>query len=271
MSESGNILHCTAAGLRRRLAGTVTSVSTNEPLAALTFDDGPNPEFTPRVLAALERFQAAATFFMIGKAARHYPQLVESVARGGHAVGNHSWDHPSFPRINTRGRYEQIRACEKALSPFGQKLFRPPFGHQSLASHLTARCLGYQVIAWDVVAMDWLDKDAEWMAARVERQIQPGSIILFHDSLYPVLHRRFEDRGPTIRAVELLLGRLAKDFRFVTIPQLLAQGQPRTENWQMAGKPEFLAQLHEPDGTPWRYSGVAGTDGRAVKGESFAD
>lgn len=248
-----NILRHAAAGLKWSLVGTITHVSTSEPVAALTFDDGPNPEFTPRLLAILEQFQARATFFMLGEAARKYPHLVKRVARASHSIGNHSWDHPSFPRISIFEQWTQFRATERALAPHGQKLFRPPFGHQTLKSRLLAWQLGYQVVTWNVVAMDWLDKDPEWMADRVVRQIQPGSIILFHDSLCPVIERRYADRGPTLRAVELLLGQLSKRFQFVTVPQLLTHGKAQMRDWRAEGKSEFITQLREPDGTRWRY------------------
>lgn len=248
-----NIVRRAAERLKWSLVGTITHVSTSEPVAALTFDDGPNPEFTPCLLSMLERFQASATFFMIGEAARKYPHLVERVARAGHAVGNHSWDHPSFPRIGICEQWKQLRATEHALSPHGQKLFRPPFGHQTVKSRLLTWHLGYQVVTWNVVAMDWLDKDPGWMADRVLRQIQPGSIVLFHDSLYPVIERRYSDRGPTLRAVELLLKQLGKRFRFVTVPQLLTHGRPQMTNWWHKGKAAFITQLRESDGSRWRY------------------
>lgn len=247
-----------AGRLKWSLVGTITHVSTNETVAALTFDDGPNPDWTPRLLAILARYKARATFFMTGEAAREYPHLVDSVARAGHAIGNHSWDHPSFPRIRFREQWRQFRTTERALSPHGQKIFRPPFGHQTLQSRLLAWQLGYQVVTWSVVAMDWLDKDPEWMVDRIAQQIQRGSIILFHDSLCPVLEKRYTDRGPTLRAVELLLGQLGKRFQFITVPQLLSRGKPQMRIWRDMGKPEFIAQLQEPDGTRWRYAITTG-------------
>ena len=126
--------------------GTITRVSTSKPVAALTFDDGPDPVFTPRLLAVLHKHQAKATFFMVGKAAERHPDIVKEVAVAGHAIGNHSWDHPSFPLISRRERWAQVRACEKAIAPYGQRLFRPPYGDQNLLSRLEASWLGYQVI-----------------------------------------------------------------------------------------------------------------------------
>lgn len=98
--------------------GTITHVSTRELLVALTFDDGPHPDYALRLLDILERHQAHATFFMLGEAAKRHPEIVTMVARQGHAIGNHSWDHPSFPLVNGRERRAQIRACGKAIEPW---------------------------------------------------------------------------------------------------------------------------------------------------------
>jgi peptidoglycan/xylan/chitin deacetylase (PgdA/CDA1 family) len=83
----------------------------------MTFDDGPDPEYTPRLLDILKKYQVHATFFiMVGEAAHNHPKLVRQVAQAGHAVGNHSWDHPSFPLISGRERRAQIRACAEAIA-----------------------------------------------------------------------------------------------------------------------------------------------------------
>lgn len=144
--------------LRSQLLGTITHVSTPERIAALTFDDGPHPEFTPRLLALLEKYQARGTFFMVGEMASHYPKLVRRIADAGHAIGNHSWDHPSFPAISSRERVRQIRACEEVIGSDGQKLFRPPFGNQTFRTRFDALRLGYRVVAWNVVGSDWKDR-----------------------------------------------------------------------------------------------------------------
>ena len=132
--------------------GMITSVSTSQPVVALTFDDGPDPLCTPRLLDVLQEHNAKATFFMVGQAAARHPGIVEQVADGGHVIGNHSWDHPSFPLITGRERRAQIQAREKAIAPYGQRLFRPPYGDQSLLSCLEAMWLGYQVIMYSVTA-----------------------------------------------------------------------------------------------------------------------
>src|SRR5215470_16653131 len=162
--------------LFRGVLGTITHVATDSPVVALTFDDGPDPTWTPRLLEILATRNARATFFMLGRAAAAHRDLVRDVARAGHAIGNHSWDHPSFPLISGAERRAQISRCADALAPHGGRLFRPPFGQQSFASRIDAFVLGYRVVTWNVVAWDWLDHDAEWMTQQLLDRIRAGSI-----------------------------------------------------------------------------------------------
>lgn len=247
------MLSNSAAVLARLMMGTITRVATEEAVAALTFDDGPHPDHTPRLLDILERYNARATFFMVGTNAQLYPEIVEQVALAGHAIGNHSWDHPSFPYIKGSERRAQIRDCQNALFPHGQKLFRPPYGDQSLASRLDALMLGYRVVTWDVIANDWLDHDADWIVNSLKNKIQPGSVILFHDAIYSAVDRRFEDREPMLQAVEILLQQLHNDFRFSTIPELLKNGKPDKQNWYKKSDIQFLNSLKVQNGVSRQY------------------
>jgi peptidoglycan/xylan/chitin deacetylase (PgdA/CDA1 family) len=209
--------------------GSLIRVATREPAIALTFDDGPDPEETPRVLEVLERHGARGTFFLVGKRVQQYPELVARAVAAGHAVGNHSWDHPSFRRIQGRFRRAQIRWCGEALAPYvanGVRLFRPPYGEQSVGSLLDARRCGHQVVCWDVVAEDWRDDPAELLVQRVLRRLRRGSIVLFHDSLYTTTNARYRDRTPMRQALDILLGQLGDQYRFVTVPELLRLGRP---------------------------------------------
>lgn len=224
----------------RALLGTITHVSTSEPLCALTFDDGPHPEFTPRLLSILQEYKAHATFFMVGEAARKHPELVRQVAQAGHAIGNHSWDHPQFPNITARERRRQIRACEQALSPYGQRIFRPPYGRQNLASRLDALWLGYEVVTWNLESGDWYERDASLLADRLARGIQPGTVVCLHDAIFAVRDRTLEpqtscqsldSRESSLAAVKMLLDRVGHRFRFVTVPELLRYGRPVRRNW----------------------------------------
>ncbi|QII12845.1 putative oligosaccharide deacetylase [Candidatus Kuenenia stuttgartiensis] len=211
--------------------GTITHVSTSDMVAALTFDDGPDPVFTPLLLVILEKYNVHATFFMIGKAAEQHPDLVQKIAQGGHAIGNHSWDHPSFPSITGRERRKQIRASAKAVAPYGQKLFRPPYGHQTVASRIDAILLRYKVIAWDMNACDWEKHDAQWMANRLINRLKPGSIILLHDTLWDIMEKDAKDRVPVLEALDIFLEKVSRQFRFVTIPELLRRGRVQKQNW----------------------------------------
>jgi len=220
------------------MQGTITSIVTSDPIAALTFDDGPHPEYTPLLLNILQRHEASATFFMVGEAARRYPQLVQQVAQAGHTIGNHSWDHPFFPSLPSHERQKQIRACEQALAPCGQRLFRPPYGGENLASHLDVVSLDYQIVAWSLDAEDWLERDPGWMADRLERGIQPGSIVLLHDAIcrsqQPIPQY---NREPMLEALTLFLEKLDGRFSFVSIPELLRHGHAECYNCDAQVRP----------------------------------
>lgn len=215
-----------------RLIGTITHFSTSDPLVALTFDDGPNSEFTPRILHILSKHKAHATFFMLGKHAQRHQELVKRVWHAGHAIGNHSWDHPSFPSITGRERRAQIRACERVIAPYGQRLFRSPYGDQSLASRLDAFWLGYQVVAWSVVAEDWLYHSTDWMVQRLVSGIRPGSVVLLHDALFTADVKKCSfSREPMLDSLSILIEQLSGRFRFVTIPELFKHGRPQKRIW----------------------------------------
>lgn len=237
----------------RRLAGTVTHVTTDEPLVALTFDDGPDPVVTPTLLRILDAHGAKATFFMSGENAAAHPEVVAAVRKAGHSIGNHSWDHPSFPLITFRERIRQIRQCARVLQVSGVRLFRPPYGNQSAASQFCAWLTGHQVITWNLVLPDWLDHDAAWLAQEAAGQIQPGSIVLMHDGLIDFTEDRYQDRLPTVDAVEKILTMLGTRYRFITVPELLRRGTPVRVNWFMRPDVGFLSRLQRKSGQPRRY------------------
>jgi len=224
----------------KRVFGSLTSVVTKERVAALTFDDGPHPEFTPQVLDVLKRHQAQATFFMVGQAATRYPDLVRRVGEAGHAIGGHSWDHCSFRRLTGPERRHQMLACQEALVPYGSPLVRPPYGEQSLAARLDAFRLGYEVVGWSFDVGDWYEVDASLMANRLVEWLQPGSVVLLHDALFDQSkadserkHERqsYADRGCMLKALDEALKRLSGRYRFVTVPELLRYGVPYRTFW----------------------------------------
>jgi peptidoglycan/xylan/chitin deacetylase (PgdA/CDA1 family) len=240
MKNPSTLLRRIGAGAARRVLGTVTRVQTSEPVAALTFDDGPHLRFTPMVLDLLERHGARGTFFMIGEHAARHPEILRRMAESGHAIGNHSWDHPAFSLIGGRERIAQVRACAKATEPHGVRLFRPPYGEQSLRSRLELLALGYEVILFDCEVGDWCETDADLMARRLIAGTRPGSIVALHDALrwHPSKDRvprhsapATVDRGPMLAALKTFLEATEGRIRFVTVPELLGRGRPERENW----------------------------------------
>jgi peptidoglycan/xylan/chitin deacetylase (PgdA/CDA1 family) len=231
--------------LLARAFGTVTGVRTPEPAAALSFDDGPDPEATPRLLDLLGRAGAKATFFLVGARAARHPELVARIAAEGHAVGNHGWDHPALPGLRPAAVLDQLRRTAAAIEAAGvarPRLMRPPYGDQSLPSHLAARRLGLTVTAWSVDGADWEADDGATVAARVLAGLHPGAIVLLHDSLASWGDERFRDRRPTLEAVAAVLA-ARPDWRFLTVPELLALGRPRRRWWAQRTDPAFLARL----------------------------
>ena len=224
--------------------GVLTAVRTTQPAMALTFDDGPDPQSTPALLDILARHGARATFFMVGELAARHPHIVKTAAGAGHAIGNHSWSHLSFPLLTTRERQDQLRRCQQALEPYGSKLFRPPYCHQSAASRWQLLRSGYDVVGFSVHAEDWLARPASWMRERLVRQARPGAIVILHDSLYrSVLPAAEHDRKPMLAALDGALAQLKHRYRFVTVPELLRLGKPIREHWYGSGVAEMRPAL----------------------------
>jgi peptidoglycan-N-acetylglucosamine deacetylase len=214
-----------------RTIGTVTHVETNEKVVALTFDDGPHSEFTPRLLKILAKHRAFATFFVVGQSAKSHSKIVCETAEAGHAIGLHGWDHTSFVKLNGRARRDQIKLCEQVTRPYAHRIFRPPYGHQNIASHLDLMRLGYKIIGWSLDASDWLFRNSASIREDLVRGIQPGSIILLHDAIHLQEGDVNLDRQATLDAVDSLLDRMGSEMKFVTVPQLFKYGALGRENW----------------------------------------
>lgn len=147
----------------------------------LTFDDGPIPEATPFILDTLDRFNAKATFFMVGENAVKYPHLLEEVRRRDHQVGNHTYNHMSGMRHFTWTYLANIKKADEVLHT---RLFRPPHGWIRTVQYRVLRHVGIKVVMWDVVTRDYSRLlTADDVLRNVKRYTRPGSIITFHDSL----------------------------------------------------------------------------------------
>ncbi|MDT8861051.1 polysaccharide deacetylase family protein [Alkalihalobacillus sp. MEB130] len=188
---------------------------------ALTFDDGPDPRFTPTVLDVLAEYNVPATFFVMGARAEVYPDIVRRMINEGHIVGNHTRWHPNLVLegdIETLER--EVMATEDILQDivgYRTSLFRPPYGF--LFDELVERLaeLNYTVVGWDVDSLDWRELGAEDTAYNVLSNTRPGSIILMHDG-----GDWESDRTSTIEALDLIIPALqAQGIEFVTVPELL--------------------------------------------------
>jgi peptidoglycan-N-acetylglucosamine deacetylase len=228
---------------KHRLLGTITHVRTDEKVAALTFDDGPDPEFTPELLDLLRRNKARATFFVVGKRAEEHRELLEQMVREGHLLGNHSWSHTALPLLSRIDRLRDVRRCQRVLPRQPKLLLRPPYGYQNLQSRLDAILLGYEVVTWNAAGDDCLGAGAEAIRDRLLQEIQPGSIVLMHDSLYKTSDVRYRDRQPTLQALSQMFSALAGDYRFVTVAELMELGEPQRELWWRKPKVEMLETL----------------------------
>ena len=209
----------------------ITHVDTHDPVAALTFDDGPHSIHTPRLLSILEKYRARATFFMVGATASKYPEIVRRAVKSGHVIGNHSWDHPNLTLIRSRyARLKQMRAGARATAPYCRRIFRPPWGAQNDQIRLDAFLLGYKVILWSTSAQDWMPQGPDEIAQKIIDRVTPGSIILLHDAIYrSALPEPQWDRGPMLEGLDKALVVLKRKIRFVTIPELLLAGRPASK------------------------------------------
>ena len=146
----------------------------------LTFDDGPNPETTPRILSLLDHYQLKASFFCVGENVVKYPDIYESILQKGYAVGNHSYHHLKGWETETRKYVEDVEKCSQVVK---SELFRPPYGKMK---HSQRRALKdkYNIIMWTVLSRDYDAKVSKEIC--LEKSIKysrPGAIIVFHDHL----------------------------------------------------------------------------------------
>ena len=215
---------------------TLVAGAPTEREVALTFDDGPNPPYTDRILDVLHAERARATFFVVGRAAAAYPATLRRIVRDGHALGNHTWDHPHMIVESTAAmRAELLRtdATIAAITGVHPNLMRPPFGARDFAVIGEAHKLGYRVVMWSVpLPKDWEQPGDATIAKRVVDNVEDGSIIVLHDGNRGILCARDRrppqdcDRNQDVAATREIVETLrARGFRFVTIPQLIADAE----------------------------------------------
>ena len=151
----------------------------------LTFDDGPNEEFTPKVLELLKAHNAKATFFCIGENIQKHPKVFQQIIDEGHSIGNHSFSHkPSFGFLSTKAVTKDIEKTQTLMKEgFGleTKLFRPPFGITNPNITKAVETLNLETIGWSVRSFDTFFKNPEMIVKMIKPQIKSGSVVLLHD------------------------------------------------------------------------------------------
>lgn len=190
---------------------------------ALTFDDGPNPACTPRLLDLLARHELRATFFLLGCRAQAEPDLVRRIAAAGHLIGNHSWSHPNLALAGRKRIGEELARTSDVLEQLAGapvKYFRPPFGARRPAVLRLARALGMVPVLWNAMTSDWsqpsAERIAERLAEKIDRLARQGRAanIVLHDGGHL---ETAAPREPSITAAGLLAARYKTTHRFVTV------------------------------------------------------
>jgi len=200
---------------------------------AITFDDGPNPSITPKLLDLLDRHEARATFFLIGRFVRECPGLVKEISARGHVIGNHTETHPNLFWLTPGQINAELQQCHAAIADTlgaPPQWFRPPFGMRNPWVISKAGELGCQTVMWTLIPGDWREKPAEWLISRMQpiarharRSSKYGSaaargtgdILCLHDGSHRQLNG---DRTRTLAALEHWLPRWRDlGLEFVTI------------------------------------------------------
>ncbi len=184
---------------------------------ALTFDDGPNPFYTPAVLAILKRYRVHATFFCLGTLVALYPQLVQQEHAAGHVVGDHSWSHPQLPLLTPSQILWQMRATADTIQQVIKvrpTFFRPPYGDYDSQVLTQANRLGLTTVLWNDDPRDWSWPGTTGIIYWVLTQASMGSIILLHDG--------GGNRWQTVAALPTLIESLQREgFTLVTLQQMV--------------------------------------------------
>jgi peptidoglycan/xylan/chitin deacetylase (PgdA/CDA1 family) len=199
---------------------TYSQCHVDGPYIAMTFDDGPHAENTPRLLDMLKKRDIKATFFVVGECVVQYPALMKRIVAEGHEIANHSWSHPLLTKMSEDAVTAQIQRTHDAIvaaTGVTPKLFRPPYGGFSLNQRNWAnKKWDYKIILWDVDPLDWKYRNSARVHSEIVKLTVPGSIVLSHD-----IHKSTVDAMP-----ETLDALAAKGFKFVTVSELVAMDHP---------------------------------------------
>jgi peptidoglycan-N-acetylglucosamine deacetylase len=215
--DEGALLSAEAESEARQAGKFINRGTARRREIALTFDDGPDPLFSPKVCDILARYSVAATFFCIGLNSRAYPGLIESITEQGHTLGNHTWSHPLLPDLSVKELAQQLESTNETIARItnqAPKLFRPPYGAWNPT--VLRQLADWQMtsVTWDVDPMDWSQPGADEIEKLVVDQAKPGSIVLLHDS--------GGDREQTVAALPGIVESLLADgYHLVPVDAML--------------------------------------------------
>ncbi|MEK4423882.1 polysaccharide deacetylase family protein [Solibacillus sp. FSL K6-1523] len=178
---------------------------------ALTFDDGPHPKVTKQILTLLEKYDAKATFFMLGSRVQYYPSLVGEIRDAGHEIGNHSWSHPVLTKLSAAEVTKEFESTEQAIfNAIGQysTVFRPPYG---ATNDSIKALLPITSVNWTIDTLDWKHRNANSLLPNIQNSLHNNSIILMHD-----IHQSTAD------GLEAVLVYLKNEgYEFLTVSEIL--------------------------------------------------
>lgn len=190
---------------------TMASANETEKKVAITFDDGPNPDYTEILLAGLKERGVSATFFLLGKEVERYPKIVEDIYADGHLIGTHSYEHVNLNNLCDAAAVEQVDKTNQAIHELtGEypEYIRPPFG--SWKCNLDYETKMIEVL-WDVDPLDWKTDNSDVIAKRVVDKVQENDIILLHDASESSVNAAFK-----------IIDELQKEgYTFVTVDEIL--------------------------------------------------
>ena len=166
----------------------------------LTFDDGPDPRFTPEVLDLLDRYEAKATFFVLGSSAERYPELIAETVDRGHTIANHTWAHDDLTALSHDEFIGTVGRTADLLGPVAADCLRPPGGRLDEDTTAWAAELGLRLELWTVDTRDWEQPGVDSITAKVFQGAAPGAVVLMHDG--------GGDRSQSVAALALVLSDL---------------------------------------------------------------
>jgi peptidoglycan/xylan/chitin deacetylase (PgdA/CDA1 family) len=203
----------------KNLPRPVVRITPPHPWIALTFDDGPHPQMTERLLALLANEKVSATFFVVGKMADRYPYLVQEISAGGHEVSNHSYNHIRFSTLSPHDVVSELsrtRDVIRRLTGKDSTFFRPPGGHYSKASVRAASRAGFHMVLWSTITKDVEGASTRAISFRILHGAQDGAIILMHSGIQN-----------TLEALPEVIATLrAQGYEFVTVSTLMNRTAP---------------------------------------------